>query len=196
MRPARDRLLDALLTLTANRGLDRVSVREVAAAAGVSIGTVQYYCHSKDQMLQMTFEEVNQRILARALDIERTGLVGDVLRLALLEFLPLDETRRIEAAVYLAFTARAAVSADLAAVRHTMIGEQQTLCAGAYRRAHERGESLGHFDADRAAWATVAIVDGLLMNLLSDPAGLAGQQAVNVLDDHLRRYVRLTSGSE
>ena len=56
---ARQRLLDALMTLIAERGLDQVSIREVAAAAGVSIGTVQYYCRSKDEMLQMTFEHAS-----------------------------------------------------------------------------------------------------------------------------------------
>ena len=37
----RTQLTDALLSITATRGLDQVSVREVASAAGVSIGTVQ-----------------------------------------------------------------------------------------------------------------------------------------------------------
>jgi AcrR family transcriptional regulator len=190
---ARDRLLEALLALTADRGLEAVSIREVAAAAGLSIGAVQYYCHSKDQMLKMAFEEVNRRILTRAQGIEKTGLVGDVLRRAVLEFLPLDDRRREEAVVYLAFSARAAVSAELAAVRHAMIAEQQTLCADTFRLAQARGEAIGDLDADQAAWATVTVVDGLLLNLLSDPGGLADQTAIELLDDHLRRYLQLSA---
>lgn len=116
--------------------------------------------------------------------------MGDVLRRALLEFLPLDQPRRVEAGVYLAFSARAAVSADLAAVRHAMIAEQHRLCADTYRLAQERGEAAA-FDADRAAWATVALVDGLLLNLLSDPGGLTGETAVQLVEEHVRARLRL-----
>ncbi len=188
---ARERLLEALLTITAERGSEGVSIREVATAAGVSIGTVQYYCHAKDQMLEMAFEEVNRRILERALGIEKQGPVGAVLRRGLLEFLPLDDQRRKEAAVYLAFSARAAVSTDLAAVRHAMIAEQHRLCADTYRLAQDRGEAASRFDAEQAAWTTVALIDGLLLNLLSDPTGLTGGAAVDLLEEHLRSYLRL-----
>lgn len=188
---ARDRVLEALLTITATRGVEGVSVREVAAAAEVSIGTVQYYCHSKNQMLRMAFEETNERILARARAIERSGSVGGVLRRALQEFLPLDDRRRVEAGVYLAFSARAAVSADLSAVRHAMIAEQHRICADALRLAQARGEALRAFDADEVARATVAMVDGVLLNRLSDPGGWSAEGCVSMLDQHLGSYVRL-----
>lgn len=195
MTDARRRLLDALMTITAERGLEQVSVREVAAAAGVSIGTVQYYCRSKDEMLRMTFQAANDRILARAASIEKVGSVGAVLRRALLEFLPLDERRRMEATVYLAFTARAAVSADLAAVRHDLIAEQHRLCADALRLAQHRGEATSDFDADLVAYATVALVDGLLMNLLTDPDGMTNSDAIALLDHHLHRHIRFATAA-
>ncbi len=56
MTNSRQRVLDALVALIAERGLDQVNFREVAAAADVSIGTVQYYCRSKDEMLRMAWE--------------------------------------------------------------------------------------------------------------------------------------------
>ncbi len=188
---ARDRVLDALLTIIASRGLEEVSIREVATAAEVSIGTVQYYCHSKDQMLRMAFEEANERILDRVRGIAKTGPVAATLRTALLEFLPLDPARRVEATVYLAFSARAATSADLASVRHTLIVEQHRLCADTYRLAQQRGEATGDFDAEQTAWATVALIDGLLLNLLSDPTSWSADTAVAVLDEHLRTHLRL-----
>ena len=186
---ARQRLLDALMTLIAERGLDQVSIREVAAAAGVSIGTVQYYCRSKDEMLQMTFEHVIGRILERATGIERAGGVGEVLRRGLLEFLPLDETRRTEARVYLAFAARAAVAPNLAAVQHALMSESRTVCSQAFQVARDRGQASSDLDADAAAAATVAMVDGLLLHMLTDPTGMPAEVAVAVLDQHLRHYL-------
>jgi len=186
---ARQRLLDALVTVIAERGLDQASIREVAAAAGVSIGTVQYYCRSKDEMLRTAFEYVTGHILDRAAGTERTGTVASVLRGALLEFLPLDDTRRLEAKVYLAFAARAAVSPDLASVQQGMMTELRGRCADAFRLAQSRGEAADDLDPEQAAVATAALVDGLLLHLLTDPTGLGPEAAVAVLDTHLARHL-------
>ncbi|HEX2805974.1 MAG TPA: TetR/AcrR family transcriptional regulator [Kineosporiaceae bacterium] len=181
--------MDALVTITAERGLDQVSLREVARAAGVSVATVQYYCRSKDEMLRMAFEFVTSRITERATSIEKAGTVAAALRQGLLEFLPLDVERSLEARVYLAFAARAAVSADLARVLHAHLSEMRTLCAQAYRQARSRDETAADLDPEQAAAATAALVDGLLLHLLTDPAGLSADAAVAVLDQHLRGYL-------
>lgn len=191
---ARQRLLEALMTIIAERGLEQASIREVAAAAGVSIGTVQYYCRSKDEMLRMSFEHVTGRILDRATGIERTGRVGAVLRRGLLEFLPLDEGRGTEARVYLAFAARAAVAPDLAAVQHRLMSESRTLCAEALALARERGQARPDLDPEAGAAAIVAMVDGLLLHMLTDPDGMPGEVAVAVLDAHLRHFLDIDDG--
>lgn len=183
----RQRLLDALVRITAEQGLDRVSIRQVATEAGVSIGAVQYYCRSKDEMLRMTFEYVTERITGRATAIEKTGPVGSVLRRGLLEFLPLDASRQVEARVYLAFAARAAVAPNLARVQHDMMAGLRARCAQAFRLAQERGQARADLDPDLAAAATAAMVDGLLLQMLTDPAGMPAAIAVAVLDAHLRQ---------
>lgn len=191
---ARQRLLDALMAIIAERGLEQASIREVAAAADVSIGAVQYYCRSKDEMLRMSFEYVIGRILDRATGIERTGRVGAILRRGLLEFLPLDDVRGVEARVYLAFAARAAVSPNLAAVQHRLMTESRELCVQALELARERGQARPDLDAVAAAAAIVAMVDGLLLHMLTDPAGMPGEAAVGVLDAHLRQFLDIGEG--
>ncbi|MDN5913967.1 MAG: TetR family transcriptional regulator [Pseudonocardia sp.] len=191
---SRQRLLDALMTIISERGLDQASLREVATEAGVSVGTVQYYCRSKDEMLQMAFEHVIGRILERATGVERAGHVGAVLRRGLLEFLPLDQGRGVEARVYLAFAARAAVTPRLAAVQHRLMSRSRALCAQALALARERGQARPDLDAEGAAVAIVAMVDGLLLHMLSDPTGMPAEVAVGVLDEHLRHYVDIDVG--
>jgi AcrR family transcriptional regulator len=88
MPTSREHVLDAVETLIAERGLDNVSIREVATAAGVSIGTVQYYCRSKDEMLVMAFEAVALRIAMRVDARDKTLPIGDQLFGGLLEHLP------------------------------------------------------------------------------------------------------------
>ncbi|HEX5089977.1 MAG TPA: TetR/AcrR family transcriptional regulator [Nocardioides sp.] len=191
---ARDRVLDALVSITAERGLDQVSIREVAAEAGVSVGTVQYYCRSKDQMLETAFRHILTRITDRAAATSRSGSVAQALRRALHEFLPLDDLRRRECRVYLAFAARAAVTPGLAEVQHELLGEMRRRCAEVFAAAQESGEVVTDFDPKDAAAVTTALVDGMLLHMLTDPTGLRGTTAVRLLDDHLGRYLDLGAG--
>jgi AcrR family transcriptional regulator len=188
---ARERLLDALVAITAERGLDRASMREVAAAAGVSIGTVQYYCRSKDEMLRMAFEYVIGRIIARVSAIADTGRAGHMLRQGVLEFLPLDQTRCIEARVYLAFVARAAISPPLAQLQHALQAQMRDTCTRAFALASQRGEAVADFDPEVAAMATMAMVDGLMLHMLTDPTGMPADTAIAVLCAHLGRFLNL-----
>lgn len=189
--PTMDRLLEAFLTITSERGLDLATMREVAAAAGVSVGTVQYYFRTKDEMLLLAFEHTIGRITTRAAGITRSGPVGSVVRKVLLEFLPMDDLRRRESRVYLAFAARAAVTPALASYQHSLLSGLREQCAAAYRLAQERGESVGEFAPAGAAIETAALVDGLILQMLSDPDGLPPATARAVLDTHLRRYVAI-----
>ncbi len=184
-----ERLLDALVSITAERGLDQVSIREVAAEAGVSVGTVQYYCRSKDEMLEMAFRHILNRMSDRAAGTQRTGTVTQVLRRALQEFLPLDDLRRRECRVYLAFAARAAVTPRLAEVQHELLGDMRRRCAKVFQAAKDSGEATRDFDPKAAAAVTTALVDGLLLHMLTDPRGLRGPTAVRMLDDHLRQFL-------
>lgn len=188
---ARQRLLDALVAITAERGLDRASMREVAAAAGVSIGTVQYYCRGKDEMLRMAFEYVIGRILARVSAITPCDRAGHMLRQGVREFLPLDQLRRVEARVYLAFTARAAISPPLAQLQHALQTQMRERCIAAFELAAQRGEAVADLEPDAAARATMAMVDGLMLHMLTDPTGMPADTATVVLDAHLRRFLNL-----
>ena len=189
-------LLEALVSITAERGLDQVSIREVAAEAGVSVGTVQYYCRSKDEMLEMAFRHVLERMSERAAGTPRTGSVTQLLRRALREFLPLDDLRRRECRTYLAFAARAAVTPSLAGVQHELLGEMRRRCEEVFRAAKEAGEASRDFDPKAAAAVTTALVDGLLLHMLTDPTGLRGATAVRLLDEHLRQFLRDVDGTD
>ena len=192
MPTSREHVLDAVETLIATRGLDNVSIREVATEAGVSIGTVQYYCRSKDEMLVMAFEAVAERIARRVDARDKTLPIGDQLFGGLLELLPVDELRTREARICLAFTARSLVSPVLNAVRYRLVIGLRWQCAEAYRGAAAMGELLTDDDPDDLAAMTAAYIDGLLMHMLTDPPVLSHEEGTAALARHLGAYVRLS----
>ena len=92
--PKQAAITQALLRIVAERGLEEVSVREVAAGAGVSIGTVQHYFPTKDVMLAAAYQEVLRSIRARIEAVEFGPDIRVNLSAVLAELLPLDRRRR------------------------------------------------------------------------------------------------------
>jgi TetR/AcrR family transcriptional repressor of bet genes len=105
----------ALWRIASTRGLDGVSLRDVAAEAGISLGRLQHYFHSKDEMLVFALRQVNQladqrireRIEKAATNLAEEPSPRFVLRECLAGMLPLDEHSRIGQLVAAAYFARA-----------------------------------------------------------------------------------------
>jgi AcrR family transcriptional regulator len=173
-------LTDALLGIVAERGLDHVSVREVASAAGVSIGTVQHYFPTKDAMLTAAFEEVVRRIRARILAVQLGPDVRRNLSAILRELLPLDDRRRMEAGIQLAFAARAATAPALAAIQRSVLAEIHTGVAEGFAAAW--GARASDARCRRAAQVAVATADGLALHAASSDGGLSEDDLAAALE--------------
>lgn len=176
----RERLTRVLLALVAERGLEGASVRAVASAAGVSIGTVQHYFRSKDEMLLFAFRQTGSDLTERAERIARRALtVRAAIRGILLELLPLDARREAEARVGIAFAAHAMTAPRLAAVLRDDLDELRRELTDAFAQAKVA-------DPHRAASAAMALVDGLATQLLFGSDAFGEDDAIAVLDAHLQ----------
>lgn len=109
----RKEFVESAWRLIARGGFEAATMREIAAEAGYANGALKYYFSGKDELLaaafQHTFYRVNERA-ARTIG-PRTGI--DAIRALCTEMLPLDEERRVEARVAVAFWDRAAASKSL-----------------------------------------------------------------------------------
>ncbi|MEJ2890706.1 TetR/AcrR family transcriptional regulator [Actinomycetospora aeridis] len=181
----RDRLDAAVTALIAEEGLAGVSVRKVAARAGVSVGMVQHHHPTKRDMLAAAAEAVSRSFAART---ERavTGLPPrEALRELCRQLLPLDAARADEGRVWLAFVAAAAVDDDLAA-RHTRgWRELEDLLAELVARCRHDGDDID--DADRAhAAGLLATLDGLAVGGVVEPGRLPPERLEALLAGALR----------
>jgi len=185
--PRKAALTEALLRIVAERGLDQVSVREVASAADVSIGTVQHYFPTKDEMLAAAFAEVVRQVRARLASVERGDDIRRNLSTVLREFLPLDARRSEEARIMLAFATRAATSPALAEVQRSVLGEIHEALSEALT-----GAAYGHVDAAdvrSAAHIAIAAADGLALHAVSAPGWMSRRQLAAALELLLERLV-------
>ncbi len=188
-----DTILDALLEIVAERGLEKATVREVAAAAGVAIGTVQYYFPTKDNMMSAAFAEVVDRIRTRVGAISHGDDLHANLTAVLHELLPLDDRRRREVRIQLAFAAKAATTPAMARVQHTVLDDVRRSVATAFGAAWAQPA-----DAPRcslAAAAVLAAVDGLALHAVSANLDPKQGQLVDALNLILTAILDKPAGS-
>jgi TetR/AcrR family transcriptional repressor of bet genes len=103
MRPIRcKQIRQAALKAAAESGIDRVTIRDVADAAGVSTGTVLYYFSDKSGLLIDTLLHVSERIHARGSNgASRGNTPRDALIAWVNALLPIDEELRRDWQVWL-----------------------------------------------------------------------------------------------
>jgi AcrR family transcriptional regulator len=162
-------VLQAVVEVVADHGLDGVSMRTVAAAAGISLAQVQYYFRSKDELLAAAFQHVGAGVEQRAADVDTAGHPRDVLRRLLRLWLPLNEARARDARVWVAFTAASATSAALRTINLAIDHDMRSWFAEFLRRAQLSGHLDAGLDPEVEGALLLALVDGLVLQALACP---------------------------
>jgi AcrR family transcriptional regulator len=176
----RGSVVEAVIAIAAERGLEHASVREVAAAAGVSIGTVQHYFPTKELLLAAAYTEVVDRIRTRVRALHLGGDVRTNISSVLRELLPLDERRRTETRVYQIFAAAAATAPGLAEIQHSVLAELHEALTEAFAAAWGAGHT--HARCRLAAHASIALSDGLALHAMTTNRWLGARQLTGAVD--------------
>lgn len=156
----RAQVVDAAFQVIAREGLAGTSMRAVAKEAGCTIGLINHWFASRDDLIEATFDRAIEVELERAAAIasDPTSYIE-----AATQFLPVDARRRDEAKIWIAFYAMVVCGSEhehrraarCRAVRKVMV------------------EGLRQFRPLRACHEIVdrifVLVDGIAINALLDP---------------------------
>ena len=177
----RQQIAEALLEVTGSQGLEGVSLRHVAAQAGVTSGMVQHYFPSKDAMVAFAMRAASARYSARMTAVlEGLGPAPDPRALVtglLTALLPLDEQQRQDARVALAFQSYAA---HRPAAADALRADNAQLCsflAGLLAPQGADGPVTARHE--HAATALLGLAEGLGIQVVS--TGLPAERAVAAL---------------
>lgn len=183
----RRRIADAVCRVAAREGVEGASLRHVAAEAGVSMGQVQHYFTTKDEMLLFAFQALStrfeQRLAATADRLPPPPTAKALLRALLMAMLCTDEAGRAEAPLWVAFLARAAVAPALAETLRT--NALTDFATAQLRAAQKAGEVPTDLDPHLEATTLFALADGLMIQLLLNPTHTP--TAIATLDYQLDR---------
>lgn len=195
----------AVWSVIATRGFDAVSLREVAAEAGISMGLVQHYFPTKDAMILHACEAIAEAAYERAVGAAAADDRGDLpitsagttsrqmVRSVLLIGIPRTDVQRTGASVWFAFLTKAAVWPELAAVVRRQLDDGQAFLTSVLREAHAAGALRHDVDPAAEAVALLALADGLVLRVMV--GSLLPEAATDVVDDRIDELFAVTPPS-
>ncbi len=169
----REHLIDHVVEVIAESGMSGLSVRAVAARAGVAIGTVQHWFPTKSAMLLAAMDRIGEIAEAAATAVRAPDDPVAELHGVISLLVPPSPHSRVSR-VWLAFAA------------HTVADEQvrgryEQLWAGVHRAvarllaAARPDASVGAID--EAAAEMVALTDGLAVAVIAEPHRMPPERA-------------------
>jgi AcrR family transcriptional regulator len=177
----RRHIADALWQIVEQDGFDGVTLRRVAAKAGISMGLVQHYFRTKEEMLLFAVDSMEDRISgrysARLAALPADPPPRETVRALLLELMPVDATRRTEGHSLYALLAAVVKYPELRDRLSSGIERQRAFVAemvAAAGIAPKPGQSTD---------ALLALVDGLAAHVFA--GFLDPRDAVAILDAQL-----------
>ena len=163
-------------------GISGVSIRTVAAEAGISTGSIRHVFPSKTELLVHATELVGRRARVRIqrhlAEPEPRALVLSVVE----ELLPLDAERRLEMEVTVALIAEAPGNARVREVLDESYEVVREVCRRLVTRLRRAGLTAPGVDVESATTVLHGLVDGLAIHLLINPDPDFRRQALRMIE--------------
>ncbi|HCX67966.1 TetR/AcrR family transcriptional regulator [Parvibaculum sp.] len=177
----RRELMEASWQVIADEGLESLTMRKIAAAAGCTTGRLTHYFANREELVLAALKAAYDAAAIRmAAALEADGTPRERLLTMLEETLPLDEVRLREWKIWIAFWGAAAADASLAGENDTRHDRWREALLPLIR------EIAPESDADYEATRLIGIVDGLGLQAAIRPTAQNRNRAQTVLATHLR----------
>ncbi|MFD5830345.1 TetR/AcrR family transcriptional regulator [Lentzea sp. NPDC060358] len=185
----RQAVAEAVFRVVVRDGVEQASLRNVAVEAGLAIGSVRHYFDTHDDMIVFAVEalihSIDERVFAHVAamgdrtDPRRPGerVLGEVL--------PLDERRRDEAVLWLAFATAARTRPSLLPHAERLYDGLRRLCLRAVTVMAEAGTISASLDLALEAERLASLLNGLTVDGVLHPDRMTPELTVSLLRRHL-----------
>jgi AcrR family transcriptional regulator len=182
----RHEIAHAVWRIVVRDGVSAVSIRDVAAEAGLAVGSVRHVFSTKAELLEYSMALVHDRTRARVTDHFSITDPRKFAEAVLAELIPLDDQRRMEMAVNMAVVAE---SPSHPALRRVALDAQRAVadaCAAVLARLQGANLVRSNVDLAYETERLHALVDGLALHALTfERKDLRPKAVIAVLRRHL-----------
>jgi AcrR family transcriptional regulator len=184
----RDEILSATWRVIARNGIAGATIRAIAREAHCSAGILAHYFDDKEDILGSALLLSHRRVGSR-MTVAAAGLTGlKALRAVMLEALPLDERRDLEAQIEISFWGRALGNSRLRELQHSEFERFGRRLHAHLLEAAEHGELDDGCDPALATHQLVVLIDGLSAQRVLYPGRVTPERQVEMLDKLLRSF--------
>lgn len=179
----RDLVARVAADLAADEGLEAMTVRRVAEAAGFSTTVVSHYFTDRRDLMVTTYRAA----AARSSDRFDAALAGSdrPLRSCLEALLPLDEDRRRDWRIWFAFWALATADRQLGAEQLDRVRSARVRITRVLERERDSGRIRSELDLRDVAYRLLVLVHGLGTQAVFDPEYWTPARQRAVVVEHL-----------
>jgi AcrR family transcriptional regulator len=186
----RDEILSATWRVIARDGIARATIRAIAREANCSRGILAHYFDDKADILGSALVMSHRRVAAR-MDTAAENLSGlDALRVVMLEALPLDERRDLEAQIEISFWGRALGNPALRDLQHSEFDHLLARLRRHLREAAGLGQLRDGIDIGLAAHQLVVLIDGISAERVLYPDRVTADRQRKMLRQLLAGFAR------
>ncbi len=181
-------IAEATWKVIVEEGIEQATVRKIAQASGLSVGALRHYFSTQSELLRFSMELVTERVYERA--IARKWTEGqdplEFLTEAVFEVLPINEERKIEMEVWLAFSAKVLVDSTLQELSNKVYKEMHEGLKNVVNSLQLLNVAKDGLDLELETNRLHALVDGMAMHHLLNPEEFPHDQMVQTLKYHLQ----------
>lgn len=166
----RDEVLTATWRVIAREGFAKTTIRKIALEAGYSHGVLAHYFTNKQDILASALLLCHQRVRKR-MKLRAQGLAGlDALRVKMIECLPLDAERDLEAGIEISFWHQALGNPELAQLQNDEFDLLWAELRDLLVETKKLGQLRDGLDIEEAVHALIVLNDGLSVERVLYPS--------------------------
>ncbi|MGI5505783.1 TetR/AcrR family transcriptional regulator [Lentzea sp. CA-135723] len=185
----RQAVAEAVFRVVVRDGVEQASLRNVAVEAGLSIGSIRHYFDNHDAVVvfavEFLIDSVDQRVFEHVKTMRDPADPRRPGERVLAEVLPLDDRRRDEAVLWLAFATAARTRSSLLPHAERLYDGLRKLCRRALTVMSEAGTIAATHDLALETERLASLINGLTVDGVLHPDRMTPDLTVSVLRAHL-----------
>jgi len=181
----RKQIAEAAWNIIRKEGVEKASIRRVAAEAGMSSGALRHYFSTQDEMLLFIMNYYLEEGKKRSQNKEWSETPVQAVEEVLLELVPIDEEKKIETSVWWILALRSLTS-------DTIKDKKDEMTDGTYELANSMIEILAlkgvlsdSMNAELEKSRLTALIEGLSIHALLRPDVYSPEKVKEVIRYHL-----------
>jgi AcrR family transcriptional regulator len=179
----REELVLAAWRVIAAKGIDELTIRDIARESGYSSGVLAHYFKNKDDLLAHALRLSHTRIRKRYdAEVEETPAAADALKAILVDNLPMDEQRDLETRIEMSFWARALRNEELHEIQQNESETLRTLLRELVEEAQKDKAIAKKHDREEILELLGAMIDGISLHALLYPDRLPPKRQAAVME--------------